>query len=97
MKRRILAGYLLLLVMSLVIPFASRSPDAVERITLYTNLENRDALMLFGFMEGISNHFLAEWLPAATGITVLYVLGVTITALAARARASRKTDGAKKS
>ncbi len=90
-----IAGYFIALAVTLVAPFASSSPDGLERVAEDNGFMNaaRDApfaAIADYVVPGIENEAFATILAGAIGVTIAYLLLAGGSYLAYRAAASRK-------
>lgn len=90
-----IVGYFIALAVTLLAPFASSSPDGLERVAedkgfMDASKDAPYAVIADYAVPGVENEALATILAGAIGVTVVYLLLAGGTYLAYRAAANRK-------
>ena len=90
-----IAGYFIALAVTLLAPFASASPDGLERIAedqgfIDTGRDAPYAVIADYVFPGIESEALATILAGVTGVTIIFLLLAGGTYLAFRATANRR-------
>ena len=90
-----IAGYFIALGVTLLAPFASGSPDGLERVAedqgfIDTAEDAPYAVIADYVVPGVENEAVATILAGAIGVTIIYLLLAGGTYLAYRAAANRK-------
>ena len=90
-----IAGYFIALAVTLVAPFASASPDGLERVAedqgfMHTAKDAPYSVIADYVFPGVENEAIATVLAGVIGVTIIYLLLAGGTYLAYRAAANRK-------
>ncbi|MCE2456193.1 MAG: PDGLE domain-containing protein [Dehalococcoidia bacterium] len=90
-----IAGYFIAIAITLVAPFASSSPDGLERVAedqgfMDTAKEAPYAVIADYVFPGVENEALATVLAGVIGVTVIYLLVAGGTYMAYRSTANRR-------
>ena len=90
-----IAGYFIALAITLVAPFASSSPDGLERVAedqgfMDTAKEAPYAVIADYVFPGVENEALATVLAGVIGVTIIYLLVAGGTYMAYRSTANRR-------
>ena len=90
-----IAGYFIALAVTLIAPFASSSPDGLEKVAeeqgfMDTAKDAPYSVISDYVFPGIENEALATILAGVVGVTIIYLLLAGGTYLAYRAAANRK-------
>ena len=90
-----IAGYFIALAVTLLAPFASSSPDGLERVAedqgfIDTAREAPYSVIADYVFPGVENEALATILAGVIGVTIIYLLLAGGTFLAYRAAANRR-------
>ena len=90
-----IAGYFIALAITLIAPFASSSPDGLERVAedqgfMDTAKEAPYAVIADYVFPGVENEALATVLAGVIGVTIIYLLVAGGTYMAYRSTANRR-------
>ena len=90
-----IAGYFIAIAITLVAPFASSSPDGLERVAedqgfMDTAKEAPYAVIADYVFPGVENEALATVLAGVIGVTIIYLLVAGGTYMAYRSTANRR-------